>query len=424
MSQIDWAVAQGVGGKQIDEALYKLRAGHESKLRSCQANLNTICARAQALDITSTADPGILPDPSAEVGGVLAMAGTALANKAAALERTKQIEEAFRLRHGLTRGCIAPSVLQSILFLAILIVIEGLINASFFQNAAMTASPAAALLTSVLISITNITLSTCAGYFIGRYTGYGANAADSGDPEFKYIRLRAKALFWCFLAVMAVFHATVGLIRATESLDHIFHDPDSYRALITTPEAFFLVLTGACLSLLAYRKGKMSFDDPYPGYGQRHRAVLAIEDEIFDLHEEFAGEIEDCFARGEKELARHYKKQQRALDKYNKVVGASADAQRKLERAISTAESELRMEVAQLASAHRSTRGRKSSATEQALDHLVRFEGYLDTPLPVYATGGPDKSAQTRLSKCKSDALSRLSILFQNALETKEESAQ
>ena len=418
MSNLNWAVSQALGGRPIDGELYKLRAEHEAWLRSEQAELQSRCAEAQALWAECEQVRAHAPEVAAEVEGLLARAQTVLFDQQDALQRARQILEAFRLRHGLTRSPTAPNTAVSVLALGSLIMVEGGINAAFFQNAAMAASPIAALLTSVLISISNVTLSACAGYFVGRYRDYGRDAADADAPEFRTVRRRSRWLFGGFLGVMAFFHATVGLVRSTESLDHVTHSLASYAALLTTPEAVFLILTGACLSVLAYHKGKHAFDDPYPGYGQRQRAVQAIQDEILDTYDELAQEIDDQFAEVQEAATEHAQQQQRLYAQYNQAVSACYAARRNLERAVGTAESELRREVAQLANAHRSTRGRKSLATEHALASLVRFEGFLDDELPAYRQVTPNTQYQAPLAQAKADALERLSALCRQALDT------
>ena len=418
MSNLNWAVAQALGGRPIDGELYKLRAEREAWLRGEQVELQSRCAEAQALWAECEQVRAHAPEVAAEVEGLLAQAQTVLFDQQGALQCAKQILEAYRLRQGLTRSPTAPNTAVSALTLGSLIMVEGGINAAFFQNAAMAVSPIASLLTSVLISISNVTVSACGGYFIGRYRDYGRDAADANAPEFCTVRRRSRWLFGGFLGVMAFFHTTVGLVRSSESLDHVTHSLASYAALLTTPEAVFLILTGSCLSMLAYHKGKNAFDDPYPGYGQRQRAVQALQDEILDHYDDFAQAIEDQFDEAQEGAVQHAQEQQQLCTQYNQAVSACYAARRNLERAVGTAESELRREVAQLANAHRSTRGRKSLATEHALASLVRFEGFLDDELPAYRQVNPNTQYQVPLTQAKADALERLGTLFRQALDT------
>jgi len=126
---------------------------------------------------------------------------------------------------------------------------EALLNAAFFSNAHMVAGPAAALLTSFLISMTNVTASTCAGFFIGRYLSFGSNALGSNDAHFRKKRTKAKYQFIGFIALMVFFHLTVGLVRAQESIEAVSHSPFAYLQMLKTPEAIFLTLMGGCMSV-------------------------------------------------------------------------------------------------------------------------------------------------------------------------------
>ena len=417
MSTLDWAVAQALGGKEIGSELYRLRADQEERLRTEQTELGALCAKAEALrpECETQADANVA---FTNAQNVLALAPKELRSREQDIQRAEQALEAYRLRHGLTRGPIDPNTAQKLFLLAILLFGEAGINAGFFQNAYMAASPLAALLISLLISITNITVNTCAGYFIGRWKDYGANAADADASKFLSARRQAKGLFWVFLVAVGFFHATVGLIRATESLISINHTLASYVALVTTPESVFLVLTGACFSIFAYHKGKEAFDDPYPGYGQRHRAVKDLKEELHDRYEDFLEQIEAHFADDERALNKQTKARERTIEQYNKAVGLCLEARRKLVRAVSAAESELRMQVAQLSTHHQAARGRKNTVTERSLDQIISFNVFLQDELPTYVQPVHQYAQKTQLANAKSAALKQLSDALQNHPET------
>ena len=50
-------------------------------------------------------------------------------------------------------------------------------------------------------------------------------------------------LLFLFIGLLGYFHMTVGLVRASESLEKVHHSLTNYIYVITTPEALFLVLT-------------------------------------------------------------------------------------------------------------------------------------------------------------------------------------
>ncbi|MCU7805672.1 MAG: hypothetical protein KZQ96_21000 [Candidatus Thiodiazotropha sp. (ex Lucinoma borealis)] len=309
-------------------------------------------------------------------------------------------------------------MLDTILLLLLMIFVETGINATFLQNAHMVTGPLSALLASLLISLTNVTVSVCAGYFIGRWINYGTNAADADEPEFAIRRQIAQALFVLFLVVIAGFHLTVGLVRALASLDNIHHSVESYTALFTTPEAVFLVLTGACLSVLAYHKGLHSFNDPYPGYGERHRTVLTRRIELFEAYEELSEALTEQFDGAICEAVKCAKIRGRAVEKYHRVVGDCLKAHRRLQRSVGEAETVLRLQVAQLATHHRGVRGRKSTVTSHSLGQLVSFEGFLGTELPPFLHVPSSNEAKAPLAQAKAQALSRLSQLYDRILQT------
>jgi hypothetical protein len=172
------------------------------------------------------------------------------------------------------------------------------------------------------------------------------------------------------------------------------------------------------MSVAAYYKGTHSFLDPYPGYGERARAVRLLRDDIADWHEELAGQIEDRFEDAEGALDKAVKARTQAITKYNKAVDGCHQAWRILEREVRSAESQLRVHIAQIAGQYRAVRRCKSSKTEEAIpEHLVSFRGYLDVAMPPYAPPPEVGTCKARLAVAKADALKTLSALFQHAYE-------
>lgn len=421
MSKYDRAVAQGLGEQSLDAALYDLRRDHEKYLIRIKGQLKEACTKTEHLR-SNIDEQGIADtDISSEIEALLAQAESELNGKAKACEWAAQILEAFRLRHGLTRMPAAPQVAISAMVLSLMGFIETAVNASFFANAHMVAGPFASLLTSGMISLTNISVSALGGFLIGRWMDYGRNAEDASDPEFLIPRLRARIALGVFIAIMILFHMTVGLVRATESLDVVHHGLSSYALVFTTPEALFLVMTGTCLSVLAYRKGKHAFDDPYPGYGPRYRALETLRDEVVDTYEEFREQIEDRFDEAQRAAAKNTKSCSQALTRYNEAVESCHTVARKLEQAVNQAESTMRMQVAQLASHHRAARGRCSAVSSSELEHLLLFEGFLPESIPQIAQDKIAQTHQERFAIQKADALARLSRHFQSLLNVDEE---
>ncbi len=414
---IDWTISQALGGHQVDSEAYRLRASHEDNLRVQQNALKSKCAEAESLQakLNSGLDEPI--DYKVECDDLLAEAQTTLSQKARGITRAENSQEAFRLRHGITREPITSKTAQNMMFLMILVFVEAGINASFFQNAYMVASPFAALLTSLLISVTNVLVCACAGYYIGRWKDYGLNAVDANSPVFTYRRNQARFLFWCFIGVMGFFHATVGLVRALESLESVHHAIVNYKLLLTTPEAVFLVLTGSCLSVLAYQKGKHAFGDPYPEYGELHETVYSLHDDLLDAFDDLTQQIEERFDDAIHMLEKSGKNQRRSIAKYNHCVESCLKAKRDLECAVGKAESQIQMQLSQIANHHRAARGSPTQNSEKSTKHLVSFENFLNFKIPAFHHPPDMKGHKARLAEDKARAFNSLNTIFQEIFE-------
>ncbi|WP_316364650.1 hypothetical protein [Candidatus Thiodiazotropha sp. CDECU1] len=421
MSKFDRAVAQGLGEQSIDAALYEQRREHEERLIQVRGQYKEACDKAEALRTDAEEQEPPRTDISSVIEALLAQAREALSGLSKTCARAAQILEAFRLRHGLTRAPAQPQAATASMVLSLLVFVEAAANAAFFANAHMVAGPFAALQTSVLISLTNVSVSALGGYLIGRWMDYGKNAEDERDPAFSIPRLRARIALAGLIGILGWFHMTVGLVRATESLDIVHHSVSSYALVLTTPESLFLVLTGACLSVLAYRKGKFSFDDPYPGYGTRSRALQTLRDEVVDAYEDFREQIEERFDEAQRDAAKAAKSGVQGIVRYNAAVKACRAEARKLEEAVKQAESTMRMQAARLTSHHRAARGRRSAVSENDLTHLLVFDDYLPDALPVAAKDSHEKASRVHFAAQKADALAQITSHYQSLLNDKED---
>ncbi len=422
MITLDRAVSQGLGGQPLDASLYELRREHEARLIQYKTDLKAVYKKADHLREVSEVQDEPELDISSEIQALLTESMNVLSVNAHACERAAQILEAFRLRHGLTRSPSMQQTAIASMVLFLLIFIEAAINAAFFSNAHMVAGPFAALQTSFLISLTNVSVSALGGFFIGRWMDYGINTEDSNDPTFKLPRLLARIGLILFIGLLAFFHMTVGLVRATESLETVYHSLTNYAYVITTPEALFLVMTGSCLSILAYRKGKHAFDDPYPGYGPRHRELERQRDEVIDTYENFRERIEERFEELRREDSKATKSHMKALNNCNTAIKGCHTQARMLERAVEDAESIMRKQVAKLASHFaQGARGRKSAVKEQELNRLLSFEKFLPDVMPELMQATAVKTRHERYTSQKSEALAQLTQHYQSLLNKDDE---
>lgn len=420
----DWVMAQGLGGQRVDSELYRLRAGHEAELSEKRGKVLDAHARAEALRVELEAQGTEVEEPTLEADDVLAVASTSLPAKVQALEDARRTEEAFRIRHGLTRAAQAPDTLSSVAALFFMVFVESFANMGFFANAHMVAGPGAAFLTAFLISTANVGVSACAGFFIGRNLEYGFHAADADAPYFVAVRQRAAWQFTAYVALIAFFLLTIGLVRSTESLDVVAHGLGTYATLLSSPEAVLLMMVGGVMAVLAYHKGKTAFADPYPGYGERHRAVEAAEAELLDFHDELTGEIEARAEDAAKAFTTQIKAERKARAEHAKAMSAFFTTRRDLVRAADEAASALKTELALLVGHHRAASGkRQPSAVLNTEDfaQLADFSAFLDgLDPPPYFHPHQTGARLEELRAAKSRALGRLNTLFEDFSDAKE----
>lgn len=418
MSKLDWIVSQALNGQEINEVLFEKRGEYEEQLRCAKERVKKSCddliADQHALS-SGTPELGVA---SIDIDGQLSQAESELNDAAKALHQAENAEAAFKPRHGLTREASDVFVPAGVLLLLIVMFGEGGINTSFFYNAHMVAGPFAALLLSLLIAFANVSVSASAGYFIGRWLHYGQNAADADASELKSARLRARGLLVGFIGAIGWFHLTVGLVRAQETLE-ITHSPEHYLALATVPEALFLVLIGVCMSALAFYKGMNAFDDPYPGYGARHRAVVAKREALRETYEAQAEALSEPFDAALDDAKKFAKTRERVVTRFNKKVRRCIDDYRALERTVAKAENALATEIALMAGHHRAARGVKAKTTRTTLGHLIDFQPYLSIELPAFLHAPDFAAVSVPIIEAKAEALSRLAQTYERILHSK-----
>lgn len=411
---LDWTMAQGLEGRTVEAQLYQLRAKFEPALAAAHDTVSAGRVAVDKLRESAQAGPAGPHDSEVPVEDLWITASVALPRLKNTLRRAEHALTAYALRHGLSRRPMAPEVFESLCQLGLFIVIETMFNAGFLSNADMVAGPLQALVAAALISLTNVAASSAGGYFIGRWLSYGIHTADPDDPYFKQRRETAQFLLIVFASVMALFHLTVGLVRAQETLHGIEHSLARYAEILTTPEALFLVMVGIAMSCVSWKKGMTAFDDPYPGYGDRQCSVEQVMDDLEATFEDLRDQVE---ARFEEKLGGLNETEKAALKNraaYNRAVEDYLKSARALERTIARAESQLRAQIAQVAHHHRAARGCPSPAIpETALEPLTSFEHYRAHEPPVFLPVPDYASAKARLADAKTAALERLTALFE-----------
>ncbi|WP_420857873.1 hypothetical protein [Marivivens marinus] len=196
--------------------------------------------------------------------------------------------QTFRQRHRLMRPAVEFSGWPKTIAIGmLLLLIETVLNGYLFaQNNVL--GMLGGILAALLVSISNVGVSSLAGYF-SRYLNHR-------NLLWKLLGLLVLVFWICYAAGfnLAVAHFRDGV---EQTGDWTFAAENALETLTTEPlgiasiESWLLVLIGVLISLLAFLKG-LHTDDPYPGYGKVSRAVLAAREAYASELEAAIGELE------------------------------------------------------------------------------------------------------------------------------------
>jgi hypothetical protein len=403
----------------MDHFLTELHRHYTKLNKPLQAMAGALLALCkEADDIKGRIKPEHSADsPNAQLEGVIIMAEQTLPQKVLTLRQAEQSERAFCTTHKLFDRYVSPNALVSTLWVSVCVFIDAAVNSSFLYNAHMVSGPFSALLTSFLISLTNVALSVSAGYFIGRFLNYGSNCADPEAPEFKTVRVRARWQCRIFIGVMVFFILTVGLVRSMGSLDRVAHSLAHYHELLVTPEAVFLVLLNICIAVFSYSKGRTGFAHPYGDYSTYQQSVAASRDDLYRFYDELVEEIETICADSEDEAEAQVTAQSKSEKRYHKKVTECRQVYRELQEAIRSAENEFSAAVAKLLNTQSVLEGKNLSVPHDLLAPFA-FTNVAAIKLPdSYRPSNPSMSSSL-LAREKAAALKRLSDIFKRALQS------
>jgi hypothetical protein len=389
----------------------------DKPLQAMAGSLLALCKEADEIRERIKPDHSTEHSPNARLEGIIFMAEQTLPQKALTLRQTEQSDRAFCTTHKLIDPSVPPNALVSILWIAVCVFIDAAINASFLYNAHLVASGFSALLTSFLISLTNVALSVSAGYFIGRFLSYGSNSADPEAPEFKSVRNRARWRYRVFIGVMAFFILTVGLVRSMGSLDRVAHSLAHYHELLVTPEAVFLVLITGCITVFSYYKGRTGFTHPYGDYATYQQSVAAARDDLYRFYDELVEEIETICNEAKDDAQDQVTAQSKSAKQYHKKVTECRQAYGELQEAIRAAENEFSAAVARLINSQSVLEGKNLSVPPDLLAPFA-FTNVAAIKLPDAYRPSHASGNSSLVAKEKAAALKRLSDLFKRALQS------
>ena len=402
--------AEALGGGQVNGELARLRAEAERPLTVERDRLQGRCDEALNLGSEISIAGEDCGSSHAKADGILISGKLLIQDLQDAVKRALQVKESFRMGHGILRDPIDPPVFLNVMLLGSMIFGEAFINAGFLNNAHMTATPAAALLVSSLISATNIVASCCGGFFIGRWLKYGAHAVNPNAPEFRNARWFSRILQMAFICVMAFFHLTIGLVRSQETLTYVHHSLAAYLELSHTPEAMLLVIMGVCLSIIAWSKGLSSFSDPYPHYGAHQKALNHAREALLDLQDDLNEQIEDVFESAIEDADKAQNNHKESVQDYNKAVKDCATSHRVLVKKVGMAEQKLASDTAQILDTYRASGGALDPGFD--LKRHGSFQDFLNIELPTFLPVPEPGSHSETLNAGKAKALEQFGGLF------------
>ena len=421
MTPLNWIMAAALRGSPADGPLHSLRAGYENSLQSARDDLESKRVAVEQLD--AALDVGADQDSGADsinvnLGAARVLFETLARNAWQAVSAVGTLG----FRRGLMRPAETPNQIENGTVFGLAIFVEGGINGGFFTNAHMTAEPLSALMLSLLIAAANVNACALAGHYLGRFFNYGANAADADAPAFKNIRTRAKAGAAVFAVVMAYFHLLVGAVREQETLTGIEHSVDAYLRVFTTPESFWLVMIGVCMSVFAWCKAKGgAFDDPEPGYGAAQRAADKAMATLEVEYETTGRKIDGPFVAALKAIDDEEKQHRKKLAEYNKKCADYRTTHSHVKGLIRSAESQLKAEVAVIANHHLGARGRRERFDTQSIpEGLVSF-GDLEPGQPQFSIrkfdGSRFAARRRAVEDARAQAHAALTRLFEESIQ-------
>lgn len=168
-------IRHAADGENVESILFALKSGYEETL---EAHRERIEGKREEVRLLASTLPKCAQAPGGSPDYRAGSADIAVrVNDTAYAWRRSQAElRGFAQLHGLIPEPQTPNRLEATLQLAALTILEAAGGAIFLGSAHMTASPIQALLVSLMVAATNMSLCVAAGYFAGRYLSYGRYA--------------------------------------------------------------------------------------------------------------------------------------------------------------------------------------------------------------------------------------------------------
>ncbi len=415
MSIYDDITSQAVHGEALNGRFETLRQEHVAQIAAKREAVDVAILDAERLRASL---PVVVDLPPQEAHDTNSLVIHTIKARRSQRDEARKLFHAFRVRHGLTELPEEPAAALSILALALAVFIDGVINAVFFINAHLAAGPAGALLLSLMIAGTNVCLSGCAGFFAGRDAQWGVRAPDPDNPAFRRVRRKSWLRVNEYLALITIFHLLTGLVRQQETLTDLDFSFPALIAVITTPESFFLICIGICLSVFAYHKGLNGFGS-YPRYSALYGRTRDCEDAVIEAYEGGCDDIREHFDAAIEVQKKEYRRRERAVALCNDAVSRAAALLRELLASIAAAEQMMQTELSNIAAVYLAVQGEREFNIDPAqLRALCSLSPIPDIELPAYVHAPDTQAFEQQCNGACDAALERLAHVFSNSGET------
>ena len=206
-------------------------------------------------------------------------------------EQLKRELRNFRKQHGLLRKARATTWQRQVLFWGIFFVlfaVETFLNAQFFEDYS-DGGLLGGWVNALVISMVNVLISTLIGMKVAPRALYGPGVID---------RLWSIPVFALYVCVIVLFNFGAGHYRALlgASLPSSVAQQAAFDQLVNAPfelsglASLLLVLFGLFTAVVAWIDGYVMWDEPFPTYGDKVRALNQSYLDALDCNKE----IVDC----------------------------------------------------------------------------------------------------------------------------------
>jgi hypothetical protein len=319
LSEVECAVVSRIEGALAQKSKELLGVGSIEQFRALPEELESLASEPQTV-LTQFRGRKARAQSGAQIE---------LTNAQADFERANNGYHLFRRRHALTHTepRYDDVFWRKVFWLALLFIIEVTANGWVIGQA----SPGGLVqgwTTALLISVLVVMTGTLIGAGPWRYLGY--TGEDGRGHLHRLWAIPGIVLGVVALTFFALYVAHYRSALATAPLDAPVPD-HILSSIASAPFAPFEQLQSLLLFVIAMLIGVFSivrganWDDPYPGYGPRHRRMMESRERTQELALALANEVDDAKDAADKELARIATSSQTAIGAVRHALAKAQD---------------------------------------------------------------------------------------------------